>query len=164
MENVSDTGMEDTRRCRYRQDGAGTATLLFNSCEHPQEAWKFMQFWTSQETQSQFARELETLVGTGARHMTANTEAFYNLPWSTAEREEIKRQREAVVEFPQVPGSYILTRNLTNAFIAVTEGDNVRETLLKYARIMDQELERKQQEFGYTLGGDYYDKYNNKSE
>ncbi len=37
--------------------------------------------------------------------MTANTEAFYGLSWSRQELEEIRRQRDAVTEFPQVPGS-----------------------------------------------------------
>ena len=139
-----------------RQDGTGTGTLILRGCENPQAAWQFLEFWSSAEVQARFAQELETLLGAGARYMTANTEAFYGLSWSRQELEEIRRQRDAVTEFPQVPGSYILTRNLTNAFVAVTEGENVRETLLKYARIMDGELERKQAEFGYTLGGGYY--------
>lgn len=139
-----------------RQDGTGTGTLILRGCENPQAAWQFLEFWSSAEVQVRFAQELETLLGAGARYMTANTEAFYGLSWSRQELEEIRRQRDAVTEFPQVPGSYILTRNLTNAFVAVTEGENVRETLLKYARIMDGELERKQAEFGYTLGGGYY--------
>ena len=48
---------------------------------------------------------------------------------------------------PEIPASYILSRNLANAFLdVVKDGRNARETIGTYAVIMDNELERKQKE------------------
>ena len=50
-------------------------------------------------------------------------------------------------EMPEIPASYILSRNLANAFLdVVKDGRNARETIGTYAVIMDNELERKQKE------------------
>lgn len=138
------------------EDATGAGTLIFKDCKQPKAAWEFLKFWSSSETQARFALELEMLLGTGGRYMTANTEAFYGLSWSDDELVSLRRQRDAVQEFPQLPGNYIITRNLTNAFVSIIEGNNARDTILKYALVMDSEIQRKQEEFQYCTGENYY--------
>ena len=51
-------------------------------------------------------------------------------------------------EIQEVPGSYYTVRGVDNAFKTVTlNGKQPRETLVKYSRDIDAEIERKRGEF-----------------
>ena len=52
---------------------------------------------------------------------------------------------------PEVPGSYYTPRHINNAFRAVCikeDADEPRETILQYARIINDEIYDKRTEFG----------------
>ena len=42
-------------------------------------AWEFMKWWSSAETQTSFGREMEGILGSAARHATANVKALKQL-------------------------------------------------------------------------------------
>lgn len=129
------------------EEDTGTAAILLRDSDKRDSAWRFIRWWSSDEIQSAFAANLETLLGPAARYSTANRNAFASLAWSRQERERLERQRDSVKEMPEIPASYILSRNLANAFLdVVKDGRNARETIGTYAVIMDNELERKQKE------------------
>ena len=56
--------------------------MILSKTKHPQEAWKFIKWWTDAEAQSKFGKELESIMGTAARYSTANKEAMYDIPWA----------------------------------------------------------------------------------
>ena len=85
---------------------------------------------------------------------TANKEAFANLPWRSQDKAVILEQNEWIREAPRILGTYMLERELSNAFVAAAiEGDDVRTALDSAVKRIDRETERKLEEFGYIKDG-----------
>ena len=130
----------------------GTACIMMEQSENKQGAWEFMKWWVSADTQSNFGREMEGLMGAAARYPTANIEAFGKLPWPAEDYLALKEQFETVKGIPQVPGGYFTARHLNNAFYQVVVGTDIgpRESLTDYVRYIDDEITYKREEFGLT--------------
>lgn len=129
----------------HTTDATGMADVIFSVAgDRAEDAFTFLTWWTDAEAQLRYATELENMLGPAGRYPTANLEAFSGLNWSADQQRIIAAQRKWVYEMPEVPGSYIVSRNINNMFIdMVVEGSNIRESLLKYSRQMDEELARK---------------------
>jgi ABC-type glycerol-3-phosphate transport system substrate-binding protein len=106
----------------------GTAAIIMNDTKRLGQSWEFLKWWTSAETQTSFSREMESLMGPAARHPSANTEAFDNLPWPLADKQALDAQIKTLRGVPQVPGGYYSYRNINNAFYAVVVGRSVRRS------------------------------------
>ncbi|MDO5732391.1 MAG: extracellular solute-binding protein [Eubacteriales bacterium] len=114
-------------------------------------AWDFLKWWCSAETQSQYAREMEALLGRAARYPVANLDAFDSIAWPYDVQAVLKNCLHDLREVPQIPGSYISGRNIDNAFYEVINNprDAVpEEALEKYAAQIDEEISNKLEEFG----------------
>ncbi|MHB1454056.1 MAG: extracellular solute-binding protein [Saccharofermentanales bacterium] len=133
-----------------RAGGAsGSAVILFKDAEDKNSCWKFMEWFTRTQTQAAFGNSVESLLGAAARYPTANVEAFDLLNWSKSEREVLNAQRLEIVEVPEVPGSYFLSRCLDNAFRDVLfSSTNPRVALERENISINRELARKQLELG----------------
>lgn len=129
---------------RRSGDATGVASILLKDCRDKEAGFAFLDWWTSEETQYQYGTDLENLLGPAGRYATANTAAFDRLNWSASQTRRIQAQRETLCEIPEIPGSYIITRNLTNLFLDVmANGAILRESMLRYADVMEEELARK---------------------
>ena len=129
--------------------GGGVCSMMLPTVKNHDAAWEFLQWWVSAETQTRFGREMESLIGAAARHNTANVRAFEQLAWSGAQREKIMEQWQWVVGTPEVPGGYYTSRHMLNAMRKVmNNNEEPRETLLDYARVINNELYKKRLEFG----------------
>ena len=61
---------------------------------------------------------------------------------------------ESVRGIPEVPGGYFTARHLNNAFRRVLNyRENPGETLLDYAKNIDEEITAKRREFGLEVSG-----------
>lgn len=69
-----------------------------------EQAWEFLKWWTSKETQVEFGRELESLMGSAARYASANVAAVKELPWRPHEIRTLLDQWEWVEGIPPVLG------------------------------------------------------------
>ncbi len=128
--------------------GGSCAVMLANS-QNKEDAWKYLTWFSGAEAQTQYGLNIEAVLGAAGRYDTANLEAFGNLPWTSAQSRLIGTEWEKIVELPQIPGSYYVDRNLTNAFRKVVfNNKNPRETLLNYNRFINDEISRKRKEFG----------------
>jgi ABC-type glycerol-3-phosphate transport system substrate-binding protein len=126
------------------------AAMLFTSAHNPENAWDFLKWWVSEDTQVRFGRELESVMGAAARYATANLRAFKRLPWSTGQMKVLEEQRSWAEGIPHPPGSYYIGRHMANAVRRViNNSEDARETLLDYAITMNDELSRKRKEFGF---------------
>jgi ABC-type glycerol-3-phosphate transport system substrate-binding protein len=136
-----------------RSVSTGTlASMILSSSEYHEQAWEFLKWWISSDTQLRFGRELESLMGGAARYPTANSAAFRRLPWSSEQMAVLDEQRNWTVGTPEVPGGYFVTRHITNAVRRIlNEGQDTRETLLDYSIIINDELTKKRIEFGLEL-------------
>ena len=128
--------------------GAGTGCGIIEKSENKDEAWEFLKWWTSAETQTRYNNNVESLLGMIGRTTTANVEAFQNLAWDSEHLEVMEQQRLQVREVPEVPGSYYLSRAIDQAFWTVINGEsNSKDALMKWSQIADDEITRKIEEY-----------------
>lgn len=128
--------------------GSETCGLILKRTKDPQSAWSFLDWFTSSDIQAKYGLDLEIVLGASGRYATANTAAFDKLPWTNDELSAIQKQRESLFFLEQIPGGYFVNRNLTNAFRRVVfYGDNPRDTLNKYNKDINTEVQRKRKEF-----------------
>lgn len=127
----------------------GTASVIMSSAENKNTAFGFLEWWSRAKTQTKYSRELEATMGPAARYNSANVETLKTLPWKPSEYAIIAKQWESIWDVPTVPSSYYVTRNVTNAFRNVVyKNANEREVLNKYAKIINEEIKRKNEELG----------------
>lgn len=128
---------------------SGAACIIMKDANNVEDAWEFLKWWTSAETQARYGREQESLLGPAARYPTANVEALQQLPWTADEYQTLYEQWQWVKAVPEVPGGYMIGRHLDNAFRKVVyQQQDPRKTLLDYKRIIDEEIRVKRVEFG----------------
>ncbi|MBQ6257383.1 MAG: extracellular solute-binding protein, partial [Clostridia bacterium] len=114
--------------------------------------WEFLKWWVSTETQVRFGREIESVLGSSARYTTANTEALKHLAWSADQLKVLEDQMAKTVGFREIAGGYSTTRHMTNAFRRVINNkEDARETLLTYARTINEEIKVKRKEFNLPV-------------
>lgn len=127
----------------------GTAAVILQNTRHETAAWNFLKWWTSRESQSRYAADVETKLGAIARVALANAEAVEDQNWPKAALDALQVQRASVRELPQVPGQYYVDRDLVNAFRDVVyENCNPLESVKKYSLRINSEIQRKREEFG----------------
>lgn len=127
----------------------GQSVVMLDKAKDKEAAWAFMKWWTSDETQTTFGREMEGLMGAAARYPTANIKALDSLPWPVADYESLKAQFEWVRGIPEVPGGYFTGRHLFNAFYKTVVGQvEARESMIDYVQYIQDEIATKRNEFG----------------
>lgn len=145
---------EDGTVERYTSAGAESTVMFTSDDEREAKAWEFMKWWSSAEVQEEFGETLQITYGSEYLWNTANTEAFANLPWRSQDKQVILEQNQYIMEAPRILGTYMLERELSNAFVAAAiDGDDIRSTLDAAVKRIDRETERKLEEFGYIEDG-----------
>ena len=152
MTNMIGTPMEDGTINK------STGGVLSNCCmilskdknQKYDSCWEYLKWWVSADTQSEYARNVEALLGAESRWCSANLDAFLSLDWSRSDREVFEEQWKWVVETPVVLGSAYTSRYITNAFTnVVVSGTMTARDALETAVIeINKELKNKQEEYG----------------
>lgn len=128
-----------------------TTCMIFKNTNMSEEAWKFMKWWLSAETQTAFAETMELSYGTEYRWNTANMKSFEETSYPDEHKDVIRVAWENQKENLQHPASYIVEREISNAFTnATVNGDTVIEALDASKLVADREIMRKLKEFGYV--------------
>ncbi len=128
---------------------AATAGIILSQSDKQEAAWEFLKWWMSEETQTRYGRELEAILGMGARWNTANVNAFYALPWDARHKEIIRAQMDSAEEQLVVPGGYFTGRHIINAWNRVViNNENARDALEEAVKDINKELTNKRIEFG----------------
>ncbi|SEK57798.1 extracellular solute-binding protein [Paenibacillus sp. OK003] len=144
---VPGTQLEDGS-VRHEVASTTSAVMMLENAKNKEAAWSFMKWWTDKQTQIEYGREMEGLMGAAARYPTANIEALEQLPWPVKDYQNLEQQWEWVEGIPQVPGGYFTGRHLDNAFRKVVNAnENPREALSDYVLYIDDEIELKRREF-----------------
>lgn len=138
---------------RYASVGAQSNMILSQST-YQDEAWAFLDWWSSTEVQSEFALTLLSTYGKQYFWNTANLEAFNLIPMPRQHKEVIQAQWEYAIEAPRIPGSYMVEREMSNAWTNIVfNGVNPRQALDEAVRIANREILYKMAEFGYVVNG-----------
>lgn len=126
-----------------------TSSVIMSASKEKEASWEFMKWWLSADTQKDYARGMESVIGSAARYPTANLQAFEQLPWPTKDYLMLKQQRELAVGIPTVPGDYIVGRHIDNAFRAVLNSNvTPQDSLYQYHLKINEEIARKRKELG----------------
>lgn len=134
-------------------NSTGTGAMLLRNTADRDASWSYLKWWVSGEAQSDYARTLETKLGTSARVMVASKAAFEQQMWTAEEKALLRSQWEWAVGTPEVAGGYLMGRHISNAFRRIVYQDaDIRETLAEYTKIIDKELTLKRQEYGLDGG------------
>ena len=112
-----------------------------------QAGFNFIKWWMGATVQGQYANELVALLGPAGKYATANMDAFYDMSWTASELAEIQNQFDNLQAVPEMPGSYIIARNVEFAFLNVYNNDYVpSEALQDYTSTINAEFQRKRDE------------------
>ncbi len=147
---------------RWTTGGAETMAIMSAAEEHDRldESWTFLKWWSSEEIQSQFGNLLQSTYGSEYIWPTANMQAFSELPLRSAHKKVIIEQMEWMTEAPWVLGTYMLERELSNAFISVTaDGVEARRAMDTAVKRINRETYRKLEEFGYYKDGQMLEEF-----
>ena len=135
---------------RYMSGGSESTVMFRSNEEREQQAWQFMDWWSSAEVQAEFGQMLQIMYGDEYIWPTANLEAFGNLPYPTAHKDIIMEQAENILEAPRLLASYMLERELSNAFNdIVVNGKNLRTRIDDVTKTVSRETARKLEEFWF---------------
>lgn len=130
----------------------GASMIIRNIVERKgtaEAAWDFLKWWTSGDTQTKYAQEMEAVLGQSGRYQVANLEAFDRIGWDLDIRHTLEDMLPVLHGVEQVPGGYITGRYLNNAFVTViTSYTNPADTLFEYNEMINEEIAAKRQEFG----------------
>lgn len=128
--------------------GSGTGCGITTLAKNPENAWKFIKWWVSANTQIQYSNRLESLLGSVGRVAVSNVNALEDLGWDKNTLTVLQNQQCHVLEFQEVPGSYYVSRGIDQAFWNVVEQEaNPTDTMLKWGAVVDTEIKRKTDEY-----------------
>lgn len=143
----------DGKEYRYAT-GSAQASIMFANTEQPENAWTFMKWWMSTETQVDFQQQLEMNYGREYLWNSANLEAFRLSSFPPEHKEVILRQWEWLQEPVKLPGSYMQEREISNAWNKIVfDGVNPRVAIDSSIILINREITRKMEEFGYLKDG-----------
>ncbi len=132
--------------------GCAESTVIFDKEDdsREQKAWQFVQWWSSAEVQAEFGQTMQITYGDEYFWPTANVEAFAQLPIDNDHKEVVLEFAKNVVDVARVPGTYMLEREMSNAFNSiVVDGESAQTRLDEAVKTINREIERKLEEFGF---------------
>lgn len=129
------------------ESATGTGSIIIKNSKNPKEAFEFLDWWSSNDSQVRYANDLESTMGPAARYDAANKNILERLRWQPDEAKVIREQWERVIDIEMIPSTYYTTRNISNAFREVIyKYSNEREVLNKFNKIINAEIKRKNTE------------------
>lgn len=127
-----------------------TSAMIFNNTKHPAEAYAFFKWWLSSKTQLDYATTLRLKYGSDYIWNTANLVALKGMPYPKAHLDVIREQWSWQQEVLRHPASYIIEREVSNAWIEiVTKGEAFQPNIDQATMRCNSEIRRKLVEFGY---------------
>ena len=134
--------------------GSGQTAMILDQTAYPDQAWQFLEWWLSAETQIEYAYRLQSLYGETYLWNTANLDAFRQLPWPQDHKQVILEQYAWLREPSKIPGGYMLERELSNIWNKIVfDGENPRTTMDDAVIRINREIARKMEEFGFMEAG-----------
>ncbi|MCL2004346.1 MAG: extracellular solute-binding protein [Oscillospiraceae bacterium] len=129
---------------------ASTAGFITNTRpERLDDAWIFVQWLMSLETQTRICRDIESMFGVIGRYYTATVETHNYIAWNKDAYDTLMASIGNLREIPSVPGAYFLGRHINNAFNEIVlRGEPPRSAMIKYNEIINREIAWKYEELG----------------
>jgi ABC-type glycerol-3-phosphate transport system substrate-binding protein len=133
---------------RWSPQGVSAAMIMKKS-NRKEDAWKFLNWWTSKDVQSQYAKDIESFYGIEFRWNTANIEAMKSLTWPNDDLKALREQARWAKNLPYVPGYYFLSREMEFAWNRTVMDRIPAQDSLEQAQLsLQREMNRRQKDFG----------------
>lgn len=134
--------------------GGSQAVAIFEKSDKKDNAWKFMEWWLSEEIQTQYTERLQNIYGKEYLWNSGNLNSLSKMPIEEADLSIIMEQVKWVKEAPKIPGGYFTEREISNAWNKIVFDDmDVRTAVDDAVTISNREIARKLEEFGYMKDG-----------
>ncbi|MEY3692413.1 MAG: hypothetical protein RLZZ388_584 [Bacillota bacterium] len=144
---------------RSSATGAQGSMILANT-NLPDDSWDFLSWWMSTPIQALFGSTLQTTYGKTYFWNSANLEAFAQSSMPQEYKSVVLEQWEFALEASRIPGTYMVERELSNAWTNIVfQGINPRQAIDEAVRISNREIIYKMAEFGYTFQGEILKPY-----
>lgn len=131
-------------------DGASTSAMIFKNSKKQDEAWRFLKWWMSENIQLSYAENLMASFGPEYMWNTANVDAFSQMSIDRTHKEVFLEQWRWVLDTAKTPASYMLEREISNAWNKVVyDGYNVRTAMEDALVLVNKEITRKMKEFDF---------------
>lgn len=128
--------------------GSGTGCAILKSSEKKEEAWEFLKWWTSDDTQLRYNNNIESVLGVVSRITSSNVSALKQMAWDKDNLKVITKELSYVREVREIPGSYYVSRAVDQAFWTVYNGNGgIRDTLINWNETATNEIKRKIDEY-----------------
>lgn len=140
--------LQEDGTINYKQSDTGTCCVIPKISRHPELAWEFIKWWTSDNIQYRYSSMVEAILGEVGRVPTANVEAFKKLSWESGDLDILMDTWNDVEGLEEVPGGYYVTRSIYQAFWNVVNlKENPKDMIVKWGKVADQEITRKRKEY-----------------
>jgi ABC-type glycerol-3-phosphate transport system substrate-binding protein len=144
---------------RSAASGAQGSMILGNT-NLPDDSWEFLKWWMSEDIQASFGQILQSTYGKAYFWNSANLRAFERSSMPQEFKDVVLEQWEYALEASRIPGTYMVEREISNAWTNIVfNGMNPRQALDEAVRISNREILYKMEEFGYTFRGEILKPY-----
>jgi ABC-type glycerol-3-phosphate transport system substrate-binding protein len=128
----------------------GNSSIIFSNSKKKDKVWELIKWWSSGAIQAEYSYAIQSSLGDRYLYLSANLNGFNAGAWPSDTKNVINEQWQWIANTGRVPGDYILERELSNAWNRVVfSGIHPRIAIDDAKLIIDIELERKLEEFGY---------------
>lgn len=125
-----------------------TGTVILSNSDKVKNAWDFVKWWLSENTQDRYGKMLESVAGSSSRYNTANIKAMASVSWEPETRKSMLYQAEHLKEYTEVPGGYFTERLFGFSFRNIVyNNSDVRKSMEQMANDIDSELLNKRKEY-----------------
>ncbi len=126
----------------------GTGAVILNMSKNKKQAWDFLKWWVSEDTQYRYSADVESILGVAGRHSTANVKALSRLAWDKGDLDTLMEQWEKVNELPEIAGGYYVPRIIDQAFWNTVINKEIPQDMLdKWSQYANIEIARKRDEY-----------------
>lgn len=130
---------------------AAESSVIFSSSKLQQEAMDFLDWYMSDDVQTEFGYRLQATMGNEYLWNSANLNAFKASSWPSDDKEIILEQLGWTWEPTRVLGGYMVERELSNAVNAIVlNKENLRTAMDEAVKRIDREVARKMEAYGLT--------------
>ncbi len=148
--SIPGTVKEDGTIAHTAADTGTACSMLKMAADNGREdeAWEFLKWWTSADTQLSYSNDVETILGPSGRVAISNKEALASLSWDDGALEALEEARSQVKAIPEYPGSYYVQRAIYQAYWnVVSNGKNTKDMMMKFGTEANNEIARKWKQY-----------------
>jgi ABC-type glycerol-3-phosphate transport system substrate-binding protein len=142
------TPQEDGSISRWFITNGAGGSIVFENTNQAENCWKFLKWYLSEETQTNYAFSLYT--NYRILHLSSNIKALRNLPIEDKDKRVILESVLWLRDVPRSPGQYLLERGLSDIWnTMVFNGTPAQVAIDKQVIEIQREFKKKMTEFGY---------------